>query len=324
MAAGSMPDYDYRPAIPGTPFMRTRSFIRARLFNDTYFRAVDAGGSGNRISVGIVQVGTTNPTGTLYVTNHNSKKAENIIFQNSGTKVDVDFLDVSEMNFNEKIICTPVSISNPSALKIIHSISVQIAPNGPITVENKDLGIMNLGSSFVVPGVCSFAFKTSTVIAPGDSITITPRVQSFPLSWITVTIDNPEGQAYIFNGWDIEALRALVNAKVAQSGWVEMMPRSSETPAVPGGQPVPIEPPFDVQDHGADSYVLATFSDAYLSGGDGLPETPDGERTGPSRSIIHINYGELYNGSMGNVNVVYEWSGDNHINGEWLNLFRAG
>ena len=48
-----------------------------------------------------------------------------------------------------------------------------------------------------------------------------------------------------------------------------------------------------------------------------MPDGPTAERTGPSRSIVLVNYGEKYDGSLGETNTMYEWVGNDAVAGEW-------
>ena len=75
---------------------------------------------------------------------------------------------------------------------------------------------------------------------------------------------------------------------------------------------------FDTQDAEEDSDFLTPFTRRMLAGGDGLPENPNAECTGPSRSIVHVNYGESPDGSLSEQNTIYEWVGENATSGKWL------
>ena len=72
----------------------------------------------------------------------------------------------------------------------------------------------------------------------------------------------------------------------------------------------------DAQDSRIDDPTLHAFNDTYLGGGDGLPEYPV-ESTGPTRALVHINYGERPDGTLGDINIVYEWVGVSQTVGEW-------
>ena len=311
--SGGMPAYQYRPHISGIPRLKTHSAIRARLFNDTYFRATEPGGPGNAISIGIVQVGKSpgTPQGTLFVTNHTTKTTQNLLV-NGNSHVEFDFIDCSSLNFNETLTFT---ILSPLTLRAIHSISLQIAPNSPVTVEHRDLGLVNTRDLFYGPKGVSIQLNVGhSRLIPGDSFILRPRLQQYQLVWTDVVVKNPDGTEKTYSGWDIPNLRTRI--KNNPSSWIQMLERSGNAPNTP-----PVIPPFDHQDEGYDEPVLATFSDTFLSGGDGLPATPDGQQTGPTRSIIHLNYSETDNGAMGLVNRIYEWSGTNYKQGEWIDLF---
>jgi hypothetical protein len=63
--------------------------------------------------------------------------------------------------------------------------------------------------------------------------------------------------------------------------------------------------------------VLTVFTVKNLENGDGLPDNPNREKTGPSRSLCFVNYGEKPDGSLGEHNTVYEWVGDSASAGSW-------
>lgn len=310
--AGQLPVYKYRPHISGeSPRVRTHSARRARYFGDTYYRATEPGQAGNRISTAIVQVDSPTIKGTFYVTNHNTIEKENVSTTGNPT-IEVDFLDCRNLNFNETITFTSLT---PTELRAVYSISLQIAPGGPITIQNSDLGIVRLGDLFTGPKGISLQLNAEhTQLTPGDTVVLKARVQSYPLTWIIVNETAPDGTTTDYKGWDIAKLRADVTANPLS--WIQMPERSREKETDP-----PIQPPIDYQDEGFDAPVLETYDIKYLGNGDGLPVGPDEQKTGPSRSIVHLNYSETDNGMMGVVSKIYEWSGTTHINGEWLSLF---
>jgi len=130
---------------------------------------------------------------------------------------------------------------------------------------------------------------------------------------------SPEGPPPVpVQVWDIVGLRAQVNAS---NPWVEMLERSGPTPGVlPTDPPVENPNPADVQDLGVDDLVagLIPFALTNLSDGDGMPISPNAEDTGPTRSLLHVNYGEAKNGELKEINTVYEWAGESSSAGSWM------
>ena len=306
---GELPTYTYRPEtqVDDQPQVRTHSGRRARFTDDTYFRATEPGQLGNLISIHATEPDDKN-AGFFYVTNHQVRELEMVT---SSKPISFAFLDVGNLEFNESIT---LEFITSQTHRTFYSISLQIRAR-PIQITRTDLGIRTLGDTVVTPNGSSFRILPEhTQASPGDTVTISGRVQKYPLKWVKVSTTGSDGTTTEFNGWDIEELRAKVENN--PNSWIEMMPRSFKDKA-----PVQI-PPYDAQDEDEDSPVMDPFS-AYLSGGDGLPDEPDGQKTGPSRSIVHLNYGELHNGTMGLVNVIYEWRGASNVDGEWVNLFTA-
>jgi len=309
MPNGFMPTYAYRPAVGGAnPTLRGRSTRRARLFiGGTYFRARDPGGKGNNISIQLVEwTSSDGPHGKLVVTNHNTLFGENVT-----GPVEVEILEQA-LNWNERIQVDQLT-TTPRAQII--SISLQIAPGETVTGT--------LGG-FAFSKLFTYGSKLATKVTPKQSeitptsvIVFKPRVRVYDLASITVTptSSDPSTPGVPVTGWDPAALREAINAN---DPWIEMMPRSG-TPASsdPSTPALPPAVKFDAQDDGVDDPVMTAFGDTYLTGGDGLPDSPNTERSGPSRSIIYVNYGERYDGTLAETNEVYEWAGDSSTAGEW-------
>ena len=312
MPNGGMPDYNYRPAVSGVdPKIKTRSSRRGRLFaGGTYFRAREPGGTGNNISIELIEYTSEVPgeeglqKATLVVTNHNTLYTENLI-----GPVDIQSLE-QQLKWNEFIKIVNLT-TTPSAQN--YSISLQIAP--PESVQ-ENLGAFSFSSLFYVKSKLSVKLTPRTAeITALSEIVIKPRTRMYDLVTVSKTTEPTDGSSPVTtSGWGIEPLRALVNAN---DPWIEMMERSG-TPLGTDTEPgVPLEVKFDYQDDGIDDDFASAFSDTYLSGGDGLPLVPSAERTGPTRSLVHINYGETYNGQLAVANTVYEWAGDTASAGEW-------
>jgi hypothetical protein len=181
-----------------------------------------------------------------------------------------------------------------------------------------ELGEFTFGKLFVSGKLSVQLTKKSSPYASGDRIFIAPRTRLYSLSALTATppADPVTGVAGASQtGYDIADLRSKVNAS---NPWVEMKERTPLPASTGDGLPVLLPTTYiDAQDKLQDELVLTTFEVKNLANGDGLPANPNTEKTGPSRSIVHVNYGELENGSLGEHNTVYEWVGDSASAGSW-------
>jgi hypothetical protein len=298
-----MPTYPYRPAVSGTPAMRTRSSRRARLFaGGTYFRARDPGGKGNSISIEVLEFMDGDvKVGKVVVTNHNTKYDENV----TGPVI-VELLE-QQLNWTERYVIDQL-LTDPRLLR--YSVSLETSV-GVALQEN--LGRFAFSRLLHIPSKLSAKLVPKVAeITQNSVITLKPRTRVYDLSEVSVTsLPDEAGGTITTSGWDISNLRSQVNAN---DPWIEMLERSG-TPAGEGGVPLSVK--FDAQDDGIDDPFLSTFPDTYLTDGDGLPDFPIAEQTGPTRSIIHVNYGEQFNGTMAEVNRVYEWVGSSGTAGEW-------
>lgn len=270
------------------PVIRSRSARRARLFNGgTYFRARELGSRGNNISIELLEwADESGLHGKVVVTNHNTKIDENVV-----GPVNVEFFEQT-LSWNERIVIDQLTTA-PRAL--FYSISLQIAPAAAL---QENLGPFTFSQLFYVANKLAAKFTPKhTVITPESIITIKPRVRVYDLEQITATPVGTDGTPGTpVSGWSPAALRAAVNAA---DPWIEMPARKS-----------------DAQDDKIDDLTLHAFDGTYLGGGDGLPEYPI-ELTGPTRALVHINYGEQPNGTLGDINIVYEWAGVSQTVGEW-------
>lgn len=313
MSNGSMPEYDYHPANGGdNPKIRTVSNKRARLFTGgTYFRAREPGIKGNNISIQalefISQISGEEGElrGKLVITNHNTEIAENIT-----GPVNVKFLN-QELNWNERYVIDNL-ITSPRLLRYFSSF--ETSPIGLILQE--DMGRFIFSRLCHTPNKFSVMLELLPVVPLNSVITIKPRTRVYDLEYITI-IDEPlpgpppTTPPNTTSGWDIVALRTIINAN---DPWVEMLERSGTE----AGGIIGMTPKFDAQDDGLDDKVLSLFPDTFLMNGNGLPRTPIQEQTGPTRSLIHVNYGEQYNGVLTAINTVYEWVSSDNLSGEWV------
>ena len=301
MPSGFIPDYEYRPpAQPGEPLLRTASSVRARLFaGGTYFRAREPGKPGNRISVQMIEFeppASPDFDAVVVVHNHNLRFGENVIGD-----ARVDALDLN-LPFDQVITIDRLDTNSPRATPA--TISAQIgAPAG----SPSDPLPFAFSRVFHIPSLLSVRLTPDKpLFTPTDVIVIKPRTRIYRLQRVLSTPEPPLTGELV---WDIAALRAEINAT---DPWVEMLPRSGADPLLG-----PVFPKFDERDDGIDDPGLTPFGETFLRGGDGLPDNPTSQVTGPSRSLVHINYGERYNGSLSTVNIVYEWAGSTAISGEW-------
>lgn len=156
-----------------------------------------------------------------------------------------------------------------------------------------------LSKLFRAPKISLKTARIVTPIPPSTTIFVTPRVRIYPLLAVSKTAEPTElGPGATTVGWSIEALRTQINAN---DPWIEMPERG-----------------FDQQDTDVDADFLLPFDRRFFAGGDGLPANPNAETTGPFRSIVHVNYGEQPDGSLGELNTIYEWVGDTSLVGKWV------
>lgn len=315
MPSGTYPTYAYRPPLPGTPpKIRKCSSLRGRLFSGgTYFRSTEPGRSANNITVGVIE---ESGNGYAVIQNKNIVYAENVI-GNCVTKI-LNFTG----SYTDLFVIDQLDTS-PRIRK--YSISLRIAferqQSQPYVLPTLvELGSFVFDKLFSTDKLSVLLSKTAVPFTSSDAIFITSRARIYQLSSITVTpppdpVTMVQGPSV--TGWDIDNLRSQVTAS---DPWIQMLPRSGDTPGSAGPPPTPSVPAttvYDVQDSGVDDLVMVSFADSNLVGGDGLPDNPSIEVTGPTRSLVLVNYGEQPNGALGEYNKMYEWVGDTAIAGSW-------
>lgn len=298
MSSGFMPAYSYRPPSFSDPSIDTRSARRSRLIaGGTYFRSREVGIQQNNISIQVIEYEVS---GDLYaicvVTNHNIDLTENITGPVTPTYLKLN------IKWNERYKIDSLT-TNP------HAILLAKPENSVSEIVVRDLGNVDISSLFYEKGKTHALWSLKALeIGPLSEIILKKRVKIYELLPKTVT-DSTTSETFI--GWDISDLREQINEN---DPWVEMLERSGADP-ITG---LPPEPKFDEQDDGVDGPVLAAFNEAYLAGGDGLPAFPNAEDTGPTRSLIHLNYSERQNGTLGVENRIYEWQGTSTQDGSWI------
>jgi hypothetical protein len=259
----------------------------------------------NQLSVQVIQFAPPtgpNPDGACVIMNHVNLVAENLTGKATATLLNVS------LPYSEYVEIDQLHTATPRARR--YSISAQIGDvAGQIGTDipfsfSRVLHIPSRLSAKLTP--------TVSVFTASDRIVIKPRFRVHRLKAELSTPSDPMATPVMV--WSIPDLRDRVND---DNPWIEMLERSGPTDDGMGGPPIPNPNPPDVQDTGVDDDGLTPFSRTFLSGGDGLPVVPNNEITGPTRSIVHVNYGEATNGALREVNVVYEWVGDSATSGSW-------
>jgi hypothetical protein len=296
----------YRPNPVGPVKLQTRSSTRARLYGGgTYFRSNERGEVQNLIQIGILEDGVIpNLEGVCIVQNTVLKPDEQV----TGTGV----TPVLELYKLELTALEEITIAwNGTQWRATKTgIRWQIAP-GPVPAP-VDLGAVQEG--LFVSSVAVFKITGLGAWPHGAVVVLRPRTRRYTLVVHGVTDPNSPSGTTQLTGWDPNALRQAVNADTTV--WIRMPVRNTVTtpdtgPALPpsGGE--------DKQDSGVDADFLTAFAMANLSGGNGLPMAPVGLNTGPDRVMVHLNYSEKDDGSMGELNQVFEWVGDSATIGSW-------
>lgn len=290
-----MPAYDYRPVNAGSPQLATRSARRSRLVaGGTYFRSKETGVLMNQLTVQVVEFTDLGGLKAKCVISNRTPLVNECV---TGP-ISTEYLDTLTLNWNEYYTIQPITLTTAHARR-----AAKLLDSGGEVITL--LPDVNLTGLFYEKG--KLAVKLGGLTGLMADIVIQPRFRVYNL--LPKTATDPVSGSTV-TGWDIDDLRQQINAS---DPWVEMMERSGADPTT-GLAP---EPAFDVQDDGVDDLVLTAFDEQYLMGGDGLPLVPSATETGPTRSMIHLNYGELYDGSLGVVNTIYEWSGSGVSDGNW-------
>lgn len=325
--------------------MRTKYNRRARLWaGGTYYRTIEPGLMGNNISIELVEYGVTDDVniGNNGEPKHNYDNAEGYVVVTNHNTIDQEILSgpasvifmEQKLPWNKKIEIYNLA-SQPRA-RII-SISLQIAAGSPPPPPPVEFGPVDIfGLIHIPPYVSAKLAPRPSEFTSSSVITIKPRTQVYPLVAVSKEETTDGGDSESGNpstttnkGWDPADLRAKVTAR--PDPWIEMLERSGDGEPGSGntgptttsgnnpgdGSTGQDDDKPDVNDEGVDDVFLKAFTDTYMADGDGLPPNPSVERTGPTRSIIHINRGELKNGKMGDLNKVYEWDGSSASSGDW-------
>jgi len=319
-------DYAFVPTAVGPVRLTTRSSRRSRLWaGGSFWRSIARGAGQNQIQISCVEdlTDTQNPQGLLVVFNTGLLASENI-FADGISAAQISLYDLS-LNWDEEI-----RITVQNGLFTAKRVGIRWQIGGGET--STDIGNPVQGKVFTGSGVKCKIDSNPGSWPPGSTLYLRPRVRRYPLVVASVTL--PEETTSTI-GWNIEELRASLNGS---DPWVTMPTRpqveivTTVTPpgpptgdggtGTPGGTTQTIVhhtdgPHADSMDHGEDYFVLAAFDLTNMTGGDGLPANPVGLNTGPDRSLVHLNYSELDDGSLGLLNQVFEWVGDTVSSGSW-------
>ena len=287
----------FRPTPVGGVRLVTRSSTRSRLYaGGTFFRSKDRGEQANLLMVGAFEETVDHvKEGMLVVHNTALKPDENTVLSGiSGGNIE---LYRFQLPWDSQI---EIRYNGSEWRGELQGISRRIAPT---VISRRDLGTVKNGI-FSRP---EFAFRLMNITTwpVSGSILIQPRLRRYALEPTSAT--DPVTML-VTTGWSISDLRVSLNGD--DTCWVSMPGRSTSTiPPFTGGE--------DKQDSGTDAKVLNAFPLMTLGGGDGLPATPIGLNTGPERVLLHLNYSEQEDGSMGVLNQVFEWQGDSATIGSW-------
>jgi hypothetical protein len=302
--------YAFTPPWPqaGLPRLPTRNSTRARLTNESYYRSYDRGEQANLIELRIVEDANL-PKQAIFVEQNLVLKPDEMLSANFPIPT-VKLYELT-LDWNQEIRVKKVGGEVRAEL---YGIRWQIGGGETLLA---DLGVVLKDRMFSSPGV---SFKLSagpTDFGASDVLYLRPRTRRYTL--VPLSVNEPNSMISL-SGWNPNALRAAVNAdptsfvRMPVRGYQNTTPGTSTTPPVPIGPPIPGE---DKQDAGSDALFLKPFGPARLRGGDGLPIAPVGIDTGPDRVLVHLNYSEKDDGSLGEYNKVFEWVGDSSSVGSW-------
>lgn len=298
--------YAFVPKPVGPVKLVTRSSRRSRLWiGGTFFRSHERGEAANLIQISCIEdltnVGA--PEGVLVV-HHTVLKAEESVSAENMTLPQVDLFEMNLL-WDEEIRVTK---ENGRLVARKYGIRWQIAGGETLLA---DLGQVIPNRLKAGAGVAFKVDLTADAWPTNGVLYLRPRTHRYTL--VTISVTDPD-TSMTTTGWDIEALRATLNGS---DTWVRMPVRPVGGGSEGGG---PVTPPTggeDAMDDQTDAQFLTAFVTTNMTGGDGLPATPVGLNTGPDRVLVHLNYAEKDDGSLGELNQVFEWVGDTATSGSW-------
>jgi hypothetical protein len=289
----------YKPNPVGPVQLTTRSATRARLWaGGTYFRSKERGELSNLIKIGTFEDG---PEGVCVV-QHTQLKPDEQLFATGMAVPNIEIFGLT-LAWNAEI---RIAYTSGAWGAELHGIRWQIAP-GPDPFTSVSLGQVNEGL-FSASGV-SMRVTGLASWPTGAVVYLRPRTRRYTL--VSISVTDP-GTMLSTTGWGIQELRGPLNGDATV--WVSM-PDRAPPQTIPPTIPAPAG--SDAQDTESDAALLTAFAMKNMAGGNGLPSAPVGLNTGPDRVLVHLNYSEKDDGSMGELNQVFEWVGDSAAIGAW-------
>lgn len=294
--------YRFTPHPVGPVRLSTRSAKRGRLYaGGTFFRSKERGEPANLLELTVVEdLTVVGAEEGLLVEHHRAFRPDE---QVSVTGMSPPPLDLLELNlgWDQEL---RLGVVSGAVRARIYSIRWQIA--GGETLVN-DLGVVSPNRLLTVPGLVSLRLRPFSWPLGGVTY-LRPRTHRYPL--VPLVISDPDSMSTL-TGWDPQVLRTTLNG--SGTAWVRMPSR----PAYDATGLLEYEDVVDEATALKDGAFVTTFGPSRLIGGDGLPAAPVGLNTGPDRVLVHLNYSERDDGSLGELNQVFEWSGDSATVGGW-------
>lgn len=288
--------YTYKPSkYNSNPFIPTYNAYRARSgAADTFFRAKDTGDYGNKISI---QIETEGALARLIVkapirvtrpvfSGVSDSIIVNILVTKNSTPQDITVTCISQNMYSVDSSVTG-NLGQVQANKIFRNSEVSF-----VIIPDSNIGT-DIGDTF-----------TFTVEKPYEVYESNNNQNPNTDPNATTTIPSP---AY-------EELRNQVNAN---STLIEMNSRGSDFVDAEGTDMMTGRSVRAAGTEPLDGALIPTLEKTFLSGGEGLAFSPVGINTGPERTFIHINFSELDDGTVTEVNKIYEWVGSSSVNGKW-------
>lgn len=303
--------YKFTPNPVGPVKMISRSSRRSRLWaGGSFWRSKERGEAVNLIQITCVEDTTLPTTEAVLVVHNTVLKNDEQIFASGFSAAPIFRLFELNLLWDEEIHLVR---EGDRIVARKYGIRWQIA-GAPTNAVRAELGEVSFGRLFRAQGVSFKVEGTLSDWPSGATVALRPRVHRYHL--VETSVTDPT-TTLSTTGWDIDSLRATLNGS---DNWVRMPSRSkAPAPAAEGAAPAPTPAPQneDGMDDGMDAQFLTPFTTVNMSGGDGLPANPVGRNTGPDRVLVHLNYAELDNGSLGVLNHVYEWDGESATEGSW-------
>jgi hypothetical protein len=158
---------------------------------------------------------------------------------------------------------------------------------------------------------------------PPHNVTLTVRKGA-----ITEVYTAPQDYSEEFNGPDgafsgynvtVDAIAAIRTQVNASSALIEMPARNFDVVDAAGIDGDTGRAVRGIEGPGADG-VFTVLAQTNLAGGSSVASSPAGIRTGPDRTLIHVNRSERNNanGAVTEVNSMMQWSGSSALSGSFV------